>query len=251
MKVLVACEESQAVTIAFRNLGHEAYSCDLQDCSGGHPEWHIKDDAIKVSYSGEWDLMIGHPPCTHIANAGGSHFAKKRADGSQREAILFFHKLLMAPIEKIALENPVGILNGDYIKIHYPDLLDELSLSGLPRKPDQIIQPFYFGDNKRKATCLWLKNLPLLIWKRQSDLFYESQFVEPEGPIKTIIRKGKYRTGTLRKLYWYDKISSNDRGKKKSKTFPGIAEAMAKQWSNPNGFVKAECEGAILKPACR
>lgn len=229
MKILIACEESQEVCKAFRERGHEAYSCDLQDCSGGHPEWHIIGDVIHRLNDG-WDMMIGFPPCTHIANAGGVWFEAKRKDGRQKDAIIFFKTLLAAPIEKIALENPVGILCSDYINRHFPELLFELNTVQLPRKPDQVIQPFYFGDPVRKYTCLWLKGLQSLLWVRQNTLFEKSNFVRPTEPILTMIRKGNYRPGTVRKIYWQEMLPKKDRAKIKSKTFPGIAKAMANQW---------------------
>lgn len=219
MKVLIACEESQEVCKAFRAIGHDAYSCDILDCSGGHPEWHIKDDVRNVIYGSNWDIMIGFPPCTDLANAGGVWFEQKRKDGRQEKSLQFFKDLLNAPINRIALENPIGILSSNYINIHFPDLVD----NNFPRKPDQVIQPFYFGDPFRKYTCLWLKNLPPLI---------STCFIEPEAPKKTMIRKGIYRTGTVRKLYWQDLLPKKDRAKIKSKTFPGIAKAMANQWGN-------------------
>lgn len=244
MRVLVACEESQEVCKAFRALGHEAYSCDLQPCSGGHPEWHIIADVLTVINGGtfitqagtiveieRWDKMIGFPPCTHVANAGGKWFEQKRKNGKQRAAIIFFMQLLSAPIDGIALENPVGILSSDtYIQKHFPDLLEDLERVGMPRKPDQVIQPFYFGDPIRKYTCLWFKNMKPLKWIKQDDMFYQKTLVTPQEPTKHIVRKGRYRNGTLRKVYWYDNISGKDAGKIKSKTFPGIARAMAMQW---------------------
>jgi len=231
MKILVACEESQAVCLAFRKRGHEAFSCDLMECSGGHPEWHIQGSVLDHLNDG-WDMLIGFPPCTHLANAGGVRFEEKRKDGRQKEAIIFFHTLLSSPIKYIALENPVGILNGNYIHKHFPELLPELSISGMPRKPDQVVQPFYFGDSVRKYTGLWLKNLPKLIWTRQDDLFTTSQYVRPQEPTSFMIRTGNYRPGTIRKMYWYDLVPKKDRSKIKSKTFDGIANAMAEQWSD-------------------
>ena len=141
MRVLVACEESQAVTIELRRLGHEAYSCDIQDCSGGHPEWHIKGDALELLKM-KWDMLIAFPPCTHLAVSGARHFAKKQADGRQQEAIDFFMRFVNADCPRIAVENPIGIMSSKY------------------RKPNQIIQPFMFGDHARKSTCLWTKGLP-------------------------------------------------------------------------------------------
>lgn len=174
MKVLVACEESQAVTTEFRKLGHEAYSCDIIDCSGGHPEWHIKWDALALingncsfmtcdgqlhSIDGPWDLLIAHPPCTHMAVSGARHFEGKRQDGRQREGIEFFCKFLAADCDRIAIENPVNIISGEYCKKWFPEIAERY---GLPRKPDQIIQPWQFGHGETKATCLWLRGLSKL-----------------------------------------------------------------------------------------
>lgn len=230
MRVLVGCEESQEVCKAFREKGHEAYSCDVQECSGGYPEWHIQDD-IHYHLNKSWDMLIGFPPCTHVANAGGRWFPEKRKDGRQEAAIRFFLTLMNAPIHRIALENPVGILSGEtYINKHFPNMKYELEKVNMPRKPEQVIQPFYFGHDVRKYTCLWLKNLNPLVWVREDDMFNKSQFVTPQQPVNTVIRKGIYRKGTERKLYWYDYITGKDAGKIKSKTFPGIARAMADQW---------------------
>lgn len=141
MKVLIACEESQTVCKAFRKRGHEAFSCDTLAPSGGKPEWHIQDDVLKV-LNDDWDLMIAHPPCTHLAVSGARWFKDKKLE--QAQALEFVRALLNAPIEKIALENPISII------------------SSKVRKPDQIIQPWQFGHGETKATCLWLKNLPKL-----------------------------------------------------------------------------------------
>lgn len=143
MRVLVACEESQAVTKELRRLGHEAYSCDLQECSGGHPEWHLQVDAIELLKM-RWDMVIAFPPCTDLAVSGARHFAKKRADGRQHRSIEFFMKFANANCPRIAIENPIGIMSSKF------------------RKPDQIIQPYMFGDHARKSTCIWLKGLPKL-----------------------------------------------------------------------------------------
>jgi hypothetical protein len=183
MKVLVACEESQAVTIAFRNRGHEAYSCDLLPCSGGHPEWHIQGDAIE-QLKREWDLVVAFPPCTDLAVSGARWFPQKRADGRQQRSIEFFMHFANYS-GRIAIENPIGIM------------------SSVWRKPDQIIQPWQFGHGETKATCLWLKGLPLL---------------KP-----TNIVEG--REGRIWKM-----PPSADRGKLRSKTYEGIARAMAEQW---------------------
>jgi len=209
MKVLVACEESQSVTKAFRALGHEAFSCDILPCSGGHPEWHIQDDVTK-HLDEKWDLMIAHPPCTYLAVSGASRMYNK--DGSvnqqrkanQDEALAFVRMLLDAPIKRIALENPISVIS---TKI---------------RKPDQIVHPWMFGHEYSKATCLWLKNLPKL------------------NPTN-IVSKGSYKTwvcpktGRLKKqASWIYDISCKyhtvqDRRHHRSKTFDGIANAMAEQ----------------------
>lgn len=181
--VMVACEESQAVTIELRKKGVEAFSCDILDCSGGHPEWHIKDDIF--NHLEGWDMIIAFPPCTDLAVSGARWFKEKRADGRQQASIDFFLRLTEAPCEKIAIENPVGIMSTHY------------------RKPDQIIQPWQFGHGETKATCLWLKNLPLL---------------KP-----TNIVEG--RENRIHRM-----PPSKDRAKLRSKTFAGIAKAMAEQW---------------------
>lgn len=227
-KVLVACEESQRVATAFRKRGCEAYSCDIIDCSGGHPEWHIKQDVLPLlngnctfrtvdggqhSVEGKWDLIIAFPPCTHLAVSGARHFQKKRTDGRQRDGIEFFCKFLEADCDLIAVENPVNIISGDYITKHFPDLAEKY---GLPRKPSQKIQPWWFGNQDRKTTCLWLKGLNLL---------EPTQIVEP----KLIYYKcanGKIATFSES----YVRNHNGDRSKARSKTFVGIAEAMAEQW---------------------
>lgn len=144
MKILVACEESQAVTIEMRRLGHEAYSCDIEPCSGGHPEWHLQVDALELLKM-KWDVILAFPPCTHLAVSGARYFEQKRKDGRQQAAIDFFMRFANADCPKIAIENPVGIM------------------SSVWRKPDQIIQPWQFGHGETKKTCLWLKGIPLLV----------------------------------------------------------------------------------------
>lgn len=144
MKILVACEESQAVTIELRRIGHEAYSCDIIPCSGGHPEWHIQQDVIPL-LTQKWDMILAFPPCTHLAVSGARYFEQKRKDGRQQAAIDFFMRFANADCPKIAIENPVGIM------------------STVWKKPDQIIQPWQFGHGETKKTCLWLKGLPPLI----------------------------------------------------------------------------------------
>ena len=188
MKILIACEESQAVTIEFRKLGHESYSCDLLDCSGGHPEFHFKCDVIPLLKE-KWDLIIAFPPCTHLAVSGARWFAEKKADGRQQQGIDFFMRFTNLDCKKVAIENPVGIM------------------SSLYRTPDQIIQPYFFGDTERKTTCLWLKGLPKLV----STNIVEPIFSE-SGYTKTHVGYGK-NNSVMR-----------------SKTFKGIAKAMAKQW---------------------
>lgn len=144
MKILVACEESQAVTIELRRLGHEAYSCDIIPCSGGHPEWHLQVDALELLKM-KWDMILAFPPCTHLAVSGARYFEQKRKDGRQQAAIDFFMRFANSDCPKIAIENPVGIM------------------STVWKKPDQIIQPWQFGHGETKKTCLWLKGLPPLI----------------------------------------------------------------------------------------
>lgn len=226
MKVLLACEESQAVAKEFRKLGHEAYSDDIIDCSGGHPEWHIKQDVIPLlngnckfktsdgaehEIKGKWDLIVAFPPCTHLATSGALHFEKKREDGRQREAIDFFCQFFMADCEHVAIENPQNIISGNYIPKWFPDLAEKYQL---PRKYSQKFHPYHFGDPFEKMTCLWLHGLPCL---------KETNVVTP--PPRKVLSSGK--TMAL----WYANCSHTDRGKKRSKTFHGIAKAMAEQWS--------------------
>jgi len=144
VKILVACEESQAVTIELRKLGHEAYSCDIEPCSGGYPEWHLQQDVIPL-LTQKWDMILAFPPCTHLAVSGAKWFAAKRADGRQQNAIDFFMQFANSDCPRIAIENPVGIM------------------STVWKKPDQIIQPWQFGHGETKKTCLWLKGLPTLV----------------------------------------------------------------------------------------
>jgi hypothetical protein len=232
MKILVACEESQAVTKELRRLGHEAYSCDIVEQSGGHPEWHIMQDVLPLlngnctfkttdgtshSVVGKWDMLIAFPPCTHLAVSGARHFEAKRADGRQREGIEFFCQFLNADCDHVAIENPVGIISGDYIPQWFPDLAERY---GLPRRHSQIIQPYEFGDPHKKTTCLWLKGLPLLT---------PTNVVEPDL-ISYECKSGKKVTFSK---YMVHGFSNEDRAKHRSKTFPGIAKAMAEQWAGP------------------
>ncbi len=215
MNVLVACEESQVVCIAFRNKGHEAYSCDIMDCSGGHPEWHIKDDVLKHLDDG-WDLMIAHPPCTYLAVSGAAWFdsslyPNRRND--QADAVAFFMALANAPIDKICIENPVSIMSSTW------------------RKPDQIIQPWMFGDEASKSTCLWLKDLPKLRYGEEVQM----AFGETRPPQTEIVSHGEfviYKSGA-KMPKWYAEARSlpkEERQKVRSHTFPGTADAMAEQW---------------------
>ena len=223
MRVLIACEESQTVCKAFREKGHEAYSCDILECSGGHPEWHIKSDVLEIlspepkydyneyivfktmdgkvhRIEDKWDMIIAFPPCTDIAASGARHFEQKRKDGRQRKAIEFFCAFLIADCERIVIENPIGIISGSYVKQHFPDLA---VIYNLPYKPSQIIQPWEYGHGETKATCLWEKGVPKL---------NPTNIVE--GREQRIWRMPP----------------SPDRAKLRSKTFPGIAKAMAEQW---------------------
>ena len=158
MKILIACEESQEVCKAFRLKGHEAYSCDILDCSGGHPEWHIKGDVLPLLKQ-KWDMILAFPPCTHLAGSGARYFEEKRKDGRHRQGIEFFCKFLECDCDKVVIENPVGIISGNYIKQYFPDIAEKYNL---PLKPTQTIHPWNFGDNYSKKTCLWIKGLPPL-----------------------------------------------------------------------------------------
>ena len=239
MKVLVACEESQRVCSAFRTRGHEAYSCDILDPSGGHPEWHIKQDVLEIlnpikkvigcpnypEYEdsiefytidgrkhnvGRWDLIIAHPPCTYLTVTGNRWFnVEKYGDKARKrlklreEAKEFFMAFANADCNHIAIENPIGIMSTSW------------------RKPDQIVQPYYFGDPYEKKTCLWLKGLPLL---------KKSNEVTPEE--RTKFKSGKSMPA------WYAaaaNLPAAERSRIRSQTFPGFAKAMAEQWGGING----------------
>lgn len=199
MRILVACEESQAVTIELRNLGHEAYSCDIEPCSGGHPEWHLQQDVTPLLEQ-EWDMVIAFPPCTHLAVSGARHFAQKRADGRQQKGINFFMLFANAKCERIAIENPVGVMSNTW------------------RKPDQIIHPYEYGHMEQKKTCLWLKGLPLL---KPTDNVKEKMLKLPKNECE--------------RLHYLS--PSADRAKIRSKTYPGIAKAMAQQWAGINQVI--------------
>lgn len=230
MNVLVACEESQAVTIEFRKRGHNAFSCDIIDCSGGHPEWHIKHDALQLidgncdfvtmdnnmhSIFGPWDMIIAHPPCTYLTITGNRWFNVERygekaiqRHRDREDAIRFFMAFANANCDRIAIENPVGVMSTRY------------------RKPDQIIQPWQFAlsgdEHTEKTTCLWLKGLPTLV-----PVVTE----KPDFPyFEWTTADGK----TKRQTMWYYKtrcLPHAERARAASKTFPGIAKAMAEQWT--------------------
>ena len=231
--ILIACEESQRVCNAFRELGFNAFSCDLLPCSGGHPEWHFQQDVLDVIKNhggllqngstkfvdGNWDLMVAHPPCTYLAVSGVKWYyhpddkdlpiekrrphpkfpnrAKDREDGAS-----FFMALANASIERIAIENPVGIMNTRF------------------RKPDQIVQPWMFGDSASKKTCLWLKNLPKLI---PTEIVDEGEYIE----FGSGRRLAKWYSDGLTKTK-----TPEERRTWRSKTFPGFAKAIAEQWGN-------------------
>lgn len=234
MNVLVACEESQRVCIAFRERGHEAYSCDIQECSGGHPEWHIQGDVLPLlngnctfetadarthTLRGRWDLIIAHPPCTFLSNVATRQYSLKCCSPDKvvsrweerAKAAVFFMQFALADCEKICVENPVGFMNSAY------------------KKADQIIHPYYFAESKddnenyhKKRTCLWLKGLEPL--KRKTHL------PEPEPMYILQGEKGKGK-----KIGWCEGMRNvhggqAERAKARSKTFPGIAKAMAEQW---------------------
>jgi len=193
MRILVGCEESQAVTKELRRLGHEAYSCDTEPCSGGFDVWHLRCDVLPLLKE-KWDMIIAFPPCTHLASSGAAWFAEKRADGRQQAGIDFFMQFVNADCDKIAIENPIGIMSSIY------------------RKPDQIIQPWQFGHTESKATCLWLKGLPKLI---PTDNVYDEMMLLPKNKRE--------------RLHYLP--PSAERAKLRSKTFSGIAKAMAEQWA--------------------
>lgn len=205
MRILVACEESQAVTKELRRLGHEAYSCDITPCSGGHPEWHLQQDVIPL-LNEKWDMILAFPPCTYLTVTGNRWFNVERYGDKaiqrhkdREEAAKFFMKFANADCPRIAIENPVGYMSTAY------------------RKPDQIIHPYMFGDLARKATCLWLKGLKLL---------------EPTNIVEPVIIKYKNGKGTDNP--WHMETMSlppDERSRQRSKTFPGIARAMAEQWA--------------------
>lgn len=230
MNVLVACEESQTVCKAFREKGHNAFSCDIQPCSGGHPEWHIQGDVLPLLngwtafetmdgtlhiISSKWDLIIAHPPCTYLTNSGNRWFnidqyGQKAIDRQKKrdEAILFFLAIANANCEKIAIENPIGHMSKAW------------------KKADQIIQPWQFAlseeENTIKSTCLWLQGIPALkpLHTEQPEIKYFTWYDEKAAREK-------------RQSLWYYQtrcLPTKEKAKAASKTFPGIAKAMAEQW---------------------
>lgn len=226
MNILVACEESQEVCKAFRDKGHTAFSCDIIDPSGDHPEWHIKGDVTALlngkpdkngkkvitfttmdgkthTVTDRWDMVIAFPPCTNLATSGARWFEEKRKDGRQQASIAFFKLFTELDCDKVAIENPVGIMSSEY------------------RKPNQIIQPWMFGDPYVKSTCLWLKGLPCLV----------PDVTEPPEIeyVEWIDKHGKKK----RQAKWYFEslaLDKEQRAKVRSKTFHGVALAMANQW---------------------
>lgn len=213
IRVLIACEESDEVRGRFEKLGFDAWSCDLQPNRNPNAK-HYKGSIFDI-INENWDMMIAFPPCTHLAVSGAPHFEKKRADGRQQEGIDFFMAMINAPIKHIAVENPIGIMSNVY------------------KPPTQKIQPYYFGDEAQKTTCLWLKNLPPLYHNSAPNLFDDTVTHVSKGEMFEWVDS---KTGkTKRKPKWYAdafKLKSEERSKVRSKTFPGIAEAMANQWSN-------------------
>ena len=215
IRVLCACEESQAVCIEFRKLGFDAYSCDIQPCSGGHPEWHIQGDVVPVLQE-KWDCIIAFPPCTHLCVSGARWFKEgKKPMSLQNDGADFFMMFVNNVCDHIAVENPVGCMSTRY------------------RKPNQIINPFQFGHPEQKKTCLWLKGLPKLL---ETENVYDHMITLPM----------QIRT----RIHW---LGSN-KSKERSKTFPGIAKAMAEQWgahllcaNSPVQDVKETRHTAMLK----
>ena len=213
MKILIACEESDEVRGRFEKLGFDAWSCDIQPNRNPNAK-HYQCNIFDI-INDNWDAMIAFPPCTHLAVSGAAWFEQKRKDGRQQEGIDFFMAMVNAPIKHIAIENPIGIMSKIY------------------KAPTQIIQPYYFGDKAQKSTCLWLKNLPKLYHNSTPNLF---------DNIVTHTTKGEFfewidsKTGKKkRQPLWFKEarnLESHERSKIRSKTFPGIAEAMAEQWGN-------------------
>ena len=197
-RILMACEESQAVLTEFKNLGFtNVWSCDLYPSSGSYPELHLQQDVTELLQE-KWDMIIAFPPCTDLAVSGARHFARKIADGSQQKSIEFFMQFVNADCPRIAIENPVGIMSTRH------------------KKPTQIIQPYEFGDPFKKTTCLWLKGLPKLI---------------PTNIVEVCdFKEYKCKNGKIARFSNWINVGGKDRQKNRSKTFVGIAKAMAEQW---------------------
>jgi len=196
MRILIACEESQRVCESFRKKGHEAYSCDILPTSGSNPEWHIKDDVLN-HLDKNWDMIIAFPPCTDLAVSGSRWFKEKQANGSQQKSIDFFMMFANHSCPKIVIENPIGIMSSHF------------------RKPDQIIHPWMFGDSVSKKTCLWLKGVPKLIQTHTTDNSIKVAYSDK--------KMDSWMYNIRKNWYKMDK-------REISKTFQGIADAMADQW---------------------
>lgn len=208
MKILVACEESQAVTIELRKLGHEAYSCDLLPCSGGHPEWHLQQDVLPLLKE-KWDMIIAFPPCTYLTVTGNRWFDVERYGEKaiqrikdREKAIQFFMQFVNADCDRVAIENPIGVMSTKL------------------RKPNQVIHPWQFGSPTTKSTCLWLKGLPNLI---PTDIVE----IDKSDIYAYVAKNGKIKHDSRNR----SKCKATERSIHRSKTFPGIAKAMAEQWS--------------------
>lgn len=220
LNVLVACEESQAVCKEFRALGHRAFSCDIQECSGGFPEWHIQGDVLPIlngnctfetadththTQRGKWDLIIAHPPCTYLTVTGNSWFEVEKYGEKARqryrdryEAIVFFMYFALCDCDHVAIENPVGIMNTAY------------------RPPDCVVHPYHFGDDAKKKTCFWLKGLPPL---------QPTKIITP-----TTVITGHGTDSPWHAFSW--NLPKEERSRFRSKTWPGMAKAIAEQWSD-------------------
>jgi hypothetical protein len=219
MRVIIGCEFSQIVTKAFRDIGHEAYSCDILPTEG-NPNWHFQEDIFEVlKREKPFDLGIFHPPCTYLSNAGIAWFNEEKYGDKAKErkqkrlkAAKFFMQLYNLDIPKIAIENPVGWMNVNF------------------RKPDQIVRPYYFGESEQKNICLWLKNLPKLIYIKQEDLFQNKTYIGMPEPARVNVRRpnGVNIAGKIKKRYFTDKQKTQH---ERSRFFVSIANAMATQWS--------------------
>lgn len=210
MKVLVACELSGTVTDAFINKGHDAWSCDIEPCEGQNPNKHLQGNVMDFITKEKWDLMIAFPPCTYLSYIGLRHWNNPGRKEKREAAMEFFMKLYNCSIPKIALENPLG----------YPNKMF--------RKPDQIIHPYYFGDPFKKRTCLWLKELPKLVYMHESDMLNKRTSVPKPEPLYYLATTGK----AINYIEGIKGMSKKERQKARSKFWPGIADAMAEQWGN-------------------